>query len=119
LLKGLPCGILLFRTRIYFDPVVANTFAANSCPEGLVRLYNYATRSVNFPDSFLAVGFVSVSRPTGLFCTRRFQTELCFVPLVALGTSASSLPLKAGLTFSSESVSDFLLPVGLSLFLCH
>jgi hypothetical protein len=117
LLNGLPCGNLLFRTKTCFDPDVATIFSACSCPEGLVRFCYFSTRSINFPDSFLAVGFVSVSRPTGLFCIRRFQTELCFVPLVALGTSASSLPLKAGLTFSSESGSGFLLPVGLSLFL--
>jgi hypothetical protein len=119
LLNGLPCGNLLFRTRTCFDPDVATIFSACSCPEGLVRFCYFSTRSVNFPDSFLADGFVSASRPTGLFCTRLIQTRSCFVPLVAHRTSACSLPLKADFTFSSESVSGFLLPVGLSLFLYH
>ena len=59
-LSGLSGGRFQFLSRTCFDPVVANIFSVRSCPEGLVGICITVTRSVNFPDSFLAVGFLSV-----------------------------------------------------------
>jgi len=85
---------------------------------GLVLLLRRRVGKLSgFPS--LRLDSFQFSRPTGLVCIRSIQTGLCFFPFVAIRTCASSLSFKTGFTFSSESGSDFLLPVRLSLFLCH
>jgi len=78
-LKGFSCGVLLIHTRTCFDPVVANIFATDSFPEGLVWFCNTSSESVNFPVSILAVGFFSVFLPDWacLYQTHSNQIMFC------------------------------------------